>query len=153
MACWTACSQVQAALCALAARDLCLVLAPGCPGPDRLVWHPASDHGVAAFERFEAARGAVMRRIAASDGAAGSMRMIATARRVPSVDHLVARRFGDPARWLALGPVEATRRLHAAWGEGGGGGGGLRVQARRNAPVASANSAATTATGVGHPVR
>jgi hypothetical protein len=40
---------------------------------------------------------------------------LGAAQRAPTVAGAVAARFGNPARWLGFGPVEATRRFRANW--------------------------------------
>lgn len=146
--CWTHTAAAREALCALDADDLCLTLASDCPGPDRLVWHPASARGTAVFAQLDALRRRALVPMPADP--LGAARALATAHLTPSIDAFISGRFGDPARWIALGPQEATRRLRAAWHQPSA----LPLpQARRSAAVSSANSAATTASGVGHPVR
>lgn len=107
------------------ARDLVRSLGPGdvrlvlrrpIPGPDHFAWVADGAHGsatIAALDRLrEASVGPAFTR--ARDAAARRAALQAAAR-VPSVQRVLAVRFGDPARWHGLDPADATRRFRASW--------------------------------------
>jgi hypothetical protein len=91
-----------------------MVLSRGCPGPDRLAWHPASDHGAATFDALAALRTTAvgLAFTLATDDCARTV-ALAAAQCAPTVASALATRFGDCDRWLGFGAVEATRRFRA----------------------------------------
>jgi len=100
----------------LGPRDVRLTLVRGAPGPDRLDWHPDSDHGAATFAALAHLRQQAVGpafAMACDDWARGAA--LAAAQRAPTVAGSVAARFGDPGRWLGFGPIEGTRRFRANW--------------------------------------
>ena len=109
----------------LAARDLMDQLEPrdvrltrvcSCPGPDHLAWHPDTDFGAATFTALTHLRQlAVGPAFAQASNDCARALALAAAQRAPTVPAAVSTRFGDPARWLGHGPLEATRRFRANW--------------------------------------
>jgi hypothetical protein len=98
----------------LGAHDVRLALVRGGPGPDRLEWHPDSDHGAATFAALATLRQRVVGpafALARDDCARAAA--LAAAQCAPTVAAAVAARFGDPGRWLGFGATEATRRFRA----------------------------------------
>lgn len=88
----------------------------GGPGPDRLEWHPASDHGARTFAALEQLREqAVGPAFALARDDVARAAALAIAQRAPGVAASVALKFGDPGRWLGFGAIEATRRFRANW--------------------------------------
>lgn len=101
---------------ALDAEDLRLVRQRPVPGPDRLAWMPYGAHGAAVIAALDALReAAVAPPFLAAPDAAARRAALAAAARVPSVQRVLAVRFGDPARWHGLDPADATRRFRAWW--------------------------------------
>lgn len=100
----------------LGPHDVRLTLVRGGPGPDRLDWHPDSDHGAATFATLTQLRQqAVGPAFALAQNDCARAAALAAAQRAPIVSAAVATRFGDPSRWLGYGPIEATRRFRANW--------------------------------------
>lgn len=115
---WHEAPRVRALLDELSASDLRLVLVRGLPAPDRLDWAPASEHGARIFEALTALRQQSVGpafSLATTDCARAAA--LAVARRMVTVEGALAARFGDPDRWLGFGPLEATRRFRANWGD------------------------------------
>lgn len=100
----------------LCPRDVRLTLVRSGPGPDRLDWHPANDHGAATFAALEQVRQQAVGPafVLAHDDCARAA-ALGAAQRAPTVTGAVATRFGDPGRWLGFGAIEATRRFRANW--------------------------------------
>ncbi len=98
----------------LSVADVRLVLSRGGPGPDALVWHPASALGATTFDALASLRAAAVETafVMACTGR-DRAHALAAAQRAPSVAGAVCARFGDPGRWLGFGPIEATRRFRA----------------------------------------
>ncbi len=96
--------------------DVRLTLVRGVPGPDRLAWHPDSDHGAATFAALETLRLlAVGPAFALARDDCARAAALGAAQRAPTVPAAVAARFGDPARWIGFEAIEATRRFRANW--------------------------------------
>jgi len=111
---WHQSPAAQDLLADLGTRDVRLTLVRGCPGSDRLEWHPDSDHGAATFAALDWLRQQALGpafAMARDDCARAAA--LASAQRASTVTAAVAIRFGDPGRWLGFGPVEATRRFRA----------------------------------------
>lgn len=101
---------------ALDAGDMRLVRQRPVPGPDRLAWMPCGAHGAAIIAALDALREAsVAPALHAAVDAAARSAALAAASRVPSVQRVLALRFGDPARWHGLDPADATRRFRTWW--------------------------------------
>ena len=103
-------------LAGLAPRDVRLTLVRGGPGPDQLDWHPDSDHGAATFAALTQLRHHAVGlafAMAHDDGTRAAA--LVAAQCAPTAASAVAVRFGDPARWLGFGTIEATRRFRANW--------------------------------------
>jgi hypothetical protein len=93
-----------------------LTLVRGGPGPDRLDWHPDSDHGAATFAALTQLRqAAVGPAFALAPDDCARAAALAAAQSAPTAAAAIAARFGDPSRWLGFGPIEATRRFRANW--------------------------------------
>ena len=113
---WHHAAAAQRLLADLGPADVRLTLRRGCPGDDRLEWHPDSDHGAAVFAALEQLRGrAVGPAFAMARDDCARIAALDRAQRAPTVGAVVATRFPDPARWLGFDAVEATRRFRAHW--------------------------------------
>jgi len=111
---WHQSSPARAILDQLTPTDVRLALARGGPGPDGLVWHPASKFGAATFDALAALRETAIGpafAMACDDCARAAALVVA--QRAPSVASAVAARFGHPGRWLGYSAVDATRRFRA----------------------------------------
>lgn len=113
---WHETPAARSLLADLAAADLQLIATRGCPGPDGLAWHPATAHGRATFEALLDMRTrAIGPAFALATTNSARLAALAAAQCAPSVAAVLATRFGDPDRWLGIGPIEATRRFRASW--------------------------------------
>jgi hypothetical protein len=111
---WHCAPAARSLLAGLASEDVRIMRDSGGPGPCRLTWYPASDHGAAVFEAL-----AALRQRALGPAFAGATDMAARAAALDAaqaaltVPGAIAVRFGDPDRWQGFGPLEATRRFRA----------------------------------------
>lgn len=113
---WHTSAPARALLAVLGPTDVRLASCRTGPGPDRLDWHPDSDHGAGVFAGLELLRAqAVGPAFGQARDDAGRAIALAAAQSAPPVSAAVAGRFADPARWHGFGAVEATRRFRAFW--------------------------------------
>ncbi len=113
---WHQSPAARRALADLGRDDVRLAADRSAPGPHRLVWYPASDHGSALFAVLTHLRQqAIGPAFALARNAPARAAALAAAQQAPTVEAAVGTRFGDADRWLGFGPLEATRRFRAHW--------------------------------------